>query len=424
MLLLLPLLMLPTLQGQGLHVVFPVLSEGHVVLPEGHVVLPEGHVVLSEEHVVLSERHVVLPEGHVVLPEGQVVLPEGHVVLSEGHVVLPEGHVVLPENLRTEPNTGGPGQGETGGRRVCQRTAAREGAKGAAGTKQGAESGAGSGSESGLKSGEEKGSEAPRQVNLSKRKGEPMPSGTVRLVPYNQPIRTKTYSIKTNRLKIDPASRRSQLLQIGLARTKYKFHSTHLPQNSPKYNDTRLKHKSSPAFRQNKYIITDPHNASRNLPTSSKHSNNLPTLRFPPKQLREYQPPYSLSTIKHQDLQMEHLHHNQIYTESHQKYFHNPQADISRISTNQRNIKQHQHSNQDITLSRQQHHPTLSRSDIFHIRPPTKENPGTTKLRKKKPVFELETNIKISLDTQGFSLTLFLASQLIVLAMLLFSGIL
>ena len=251
-----------------------------------------------------------------------------------------------------------------------------------------------------------------------------MPSDTVRLVPYNQPTRTKTYSIKTSGLKIDPASRRSQSLQIGLARTKYKFHSTHSTEHSPKYNDTRLKHKSSPAFRQNKYIIKDPHYASRNLPNSSKHSNNLPTLRFTPKQSKEYHPLYSLSTIKHQDLQMEPLRHNQIYPENHQKYFDNPQTDISRLSSNQRDLLQHHHLNQDITFSRQQHHPTLSRSDIFHIRPPTKENAVTAKLRKKKPVFELETNIKISLDTQGFSLTLLLASQLIVLAMLLFSGIL
>ena len=251
-----------------------------------------------------------------------------------------------------------------------------------------------------------------------------MPSDTVKLVPYNQPIRTKTYSIKTSGLKIDPASRISQSLQSGLARTKYKFHTTHSPQHSPKYNDTRLKRKSSPAFRQNKYIIKDPHYASRNPHNSSKHLNNLPTLRFPLKQSKEYQPPYSLLTIKHQDLQMEHLRHNQIYPESHQRYFDNPQRDISRLSSNQRDLLQHQHLNQDIAFSGQQHHPTLSRSNIFHIRPPTKENLGNTKLRKKKPVFELETNIKISLDTQGFSLTLFLASQLIVLAMLLFSGIL
>ena len=37
--------------------------------------------------------------------------------------------------------------------------------------------------------------------------------------------------------------------------------------------------------------------------------------------------------------------------------------------------------------------------------------------------FEFETKIKISLDTQGYSLTLFLFSQIVVLAMFLFGGV-
>ena len=54
-----------------------------------------------------------------------------------------------------------------------------------------------------------------------------------------------------------------------------------------------------------------------------------------------------------------------------------------------------------------------------HERYPSSEAKGSNS---DPAVFEFETNIKISLDTQGYSLTLFLFGQIIILAMFLFSG--